>query len=636
MPGVLRPAARGSYEGALAWLTFGLLEHLCLSVLPAWRESSLLLTPASRLGALAALLAAYTLFGALAGAVAGAAFPARAAGAGPATVVLAWIPHLVAARGFSRSAHLALAVAVLLLAVLALRAWRPRPAWDRLTAWLASPAGVSLCLLAPLVFRDQLHLSPLAARLGPAASAFKAIVAAAGTLLLILLLAAGARAWSSRRRPARAWLRLATPFVLGAAILSGAWLLDARALGRVAEPGRAPGGAGAGGVLLISLDAVRADHLSAYGYRYPTSPALAALAEHATVYLDARAASDMSLGAHASLFTGTYPGRHGAWVGGAFPFGRPLAPSVRTLAERLGDAGWVRFASVANGYFLNRAYGLSRGFQLFDVPAEDRLELRSRVRGLIARLSGGAAPVNRPAREVNGVLLAGLEAARAGGRPFLAFANYMEAHAPYAPRPALTDPFPGYDPSLPARAGPFVGAEGTRRVVDPRERGHFVSLYDGGIAALDRELGALFDRLRSLGLFDPALIVVVADHGEMLGERGIFGHGAGLVDEVLHVPLIVKYPFQREGRRVPEPVSQVDIVPTVLDALRLRPDPSLDGISLLSAEPSRGRVVLAEAPPYRSVYDGRAARLERMEGVPGAGPSDADGLDRLKSLGYVR
>ncbi|MBP1635440.1 MAG: Arylsulfatase [Acidobacteria bacterium] len=390
MPGVLRPAARGSYEGALAWLTFGLLEHLCLSVLPAWRESSLLLTPASRLGALAALLAAYTLFGALAGAIAGAAFPARAAGAGPATVVLAWIPHLVAARGFSRSAHLALAVAVLLLAVLALRAWRPRPAWDRLTAWLASPAGVSLCLLAPLVFRDQLHLSPLAARLGPAASAFKAIVAAAGTLLLILLLAAGARAWSSRRRPARAWLRLATPFVLAAAILSGAWLLDARALGRVAEPGRAPGGAGAGGVL----------------------------------------------GAHASLFTGTYPGRHGAWVGGAFPFGRPLAPSVRTLAERLGDAGWVRFASVANGYFLNRAYGLSRGFQLFDVPAEDRLELRSRVRGLIARLSGGAAPVNRPAREVNGVLLAGLEAARAGGRPFLAFANYMEAHAPRTRFPA--------------------------------------------------------------------------------------------------------------------------------------------------------------------------------------------------------
>ncbi len=642
-----RAVGTGVLHGALAWLTFGLLEHLCLSVLPAWRESSLLLAPPNRALALAATLAAYALAGGLLGGVAtggaawlglrrgDAAFAGRAApDLATSTLVLAWGAHLVAARGFSRSAYLGLAVAALLAALLTVRLAGRLPRVGRLGAWLTTPAAASVCLLVPLVFRDQLHLSRLAERVGPSAAAFKAVAAAGGaTLLVVLLLLAGA-AWrrSDARRPWRS--RLLTAATLAFVLVAAGAILDRRALGRIGEGERMSAPTRASGVLLITLDAVRADHLTPYGYAYDTSPNLASLAAHSTLYLDARATSDMSLGTHASLFTGKYPSRHGAWVGGDFPVGRPLPASERTLAERLGSAGWARFASVANGYFLNAAYGLSRGFQVFDVPVRDRLELRWRLVALARRLSNRAPGVHRPARDVNAVLGEGFEAARAAGRPFFAFANYMDAHDPYAPDPWFVGRFPGYDPSFPPRVGSFVGAEGTRRVFDPRERRHLVSLYDSAIATLDRELGRLFDRMRSLGLYDGALIVVTADHGEMLGERGVFGHGAGLVDEVLRIPLIVKYPFQEEGRRVAAPVSQVDVLPTVLEIAGLPRDTALDGMTLGDAERARERAVLAESPPGRVVYRHGSAVPERVPAAAGA--IDPASLDRLKSLGYVR
>lgn len=638
-------------HGALAWLTFGLLEHLCLSVLPAWRESSLLLTPGSRVAALAATLAAYTLGGAVLGGAAAAAWAAAGwrraarrpeAPAGPhpasdlaaATLVLVWVPHLLVSRSVSRSAYLCLAVAALLAVTLVLRLMDRLPRAGRLASWLATPAAVSACLLVPLVVRDQLHLSMLAERLGASASAFKVVAAAGAALVLVLVLVLGA---ALRPRPgahggwrSRLWAAGAVALVLVAASVS----LDREALRRLGGEGRPVSEPHPSGILLITLDAVRADHLTPYGYPRDTTPNLAALARHATVYLEARAASDMSLGTHASLFTGKYPSRHGAWVGGDFPIGRPLRASERTVAERLDAAGWARFASVANGYFLNSAYGLSRGFQVFDVPASDRLELRWRLGALVRLLSNRVVPVHRPAREVNAVLARGLERAHRAGRPFFAFANYMEAHDPYAPDEAFVGRFPGYDPALPARVGPFIGAEGARRVFDPRERRHLVSLYDSAIATLDRELGRLFDRMRALGVYDGALIVVMADHGEMLGEHGIFGHGAGLVDEVLRIPLIVKFPFQAAGRRVVAPVSQVDVLPTVLEAAGLPPDPSLDGLSLRAAERALERSVLAESPPERVVYRAGAGVRERIPAVREA--LDPDSVDRLKSLGYVR
>ncbi|HOC17152.1 MAG TPA: sulfatase [Vicinamibacterales bacterium] len=635
-------------------MTFGLLEHLCLSVLPAWRESSLLLVPSSRAAALAVTLAGYAVVGALLGGAAGAG--ARllgwgggdapsgrraAADAATATLVLAWTVHLAAARSFSRSAYLGLAVSALLVAALVARTGWPHGRVPRVTAWLVSPAGASVCLLAPLVFRDRLHLAALGEHLGTSAGVFKAGAAAAGTSLLVLLLVAGAlfhRGTGRHTGRARLAVLLALALTLGASSV----LLDRAALSRLSAGGAAPAPRESTapprptGILLLTLDAVRADHLPVYGYPLDTSPNLASLARHATVYLNARAASDMSLGTHASLFTGKYPSRHGAWVGGAFPVGRPLAASERTLAERAAEAGCIRFAAVANGYFLNTAYGLSRGFQLFDVPRADRLELRLRLDFAARRLAGRGGAVHTRASEVNAVLAKGFDAARAANRPFFAFANYMEAHDPYTPDRRFLGRFPGYDPSLPRRAGRFIGAAGSRRVIDGRERRHLVSLYDSAIATLDRELGLLFDRMRTMGLYDGALIVVTADHGEMLGERGVFGHGAGLVDEVLRIPLIVKFPFQREARRVAIPVSQVDVVPTLLDLLGLPPDPGLDGISLLEAEQAGERELLAESPPERAVFRAGSTVLERVPAGQGPGPLDPEALERLKSLGYVR
>jgi arylsulfatase A-like enzyme len=632
-----RAAGWGLLHGALAWLTFGLIEHLCLSVLPAWRESSLLLLPGSRAATLGWTLGTYVIGGALLAAAVTVvvARPGRMApDVATATLVVAWMPHVLEARGSSRSAYLSLALAGLLAAALAVRLLGRLPRLTGLTTWLTAPAGASACLVVPLVFRDQLHLSTLAGRLGPSAAAFKMAAAAGGSLLVVLLLVAGGG--MTRPHDGRpAWRpRLLTAAALALALVVASMVLDRTALARLREGAAFSTTSPARGVLLVTLDAVRADHLTPYGYSRDTSPNLAALARQATLYLDARAASDMSLGTHASLFTGKYPSRHGAWAGGDFPIGRPLSASERTMAERVGAAGWVRFAAVANGYFLNAAYGLSRGFQLFDVPVSDRLELRWRAGTLVRSLSQRGPTVHRPAREVSGVLVEGFDAARRAGRPFLAFANYMEAHDPYAPDPDLVGRFPGYDRALPARVGAFIGAGGARRVFDPRERRHLVSLYDSAIATLDRELGLLFDRMRALGLYEGALIVVMADHGEMLGERGVFGHGAGLVDEVLRIPLIVKFPFQAEGRRVTAPVSQVDLLPTVLEMAGLPPDPALDGMSLQAAERAIERAVLAEAPPQRAVHRAGVTVLERIPATPGS--LDPASVDRLKSLGYVR
>jgi len=460
-------------------------------------------------------------------------------------------------------------------------------------------------LLAPIALRDSLHLTWLISRLGPRAAGFKMAVSALVTAAVIAVLAYLGRAtlrlgWSARRIRV---VQVAALPAVAAVVLAVAWGSDVLVLSRLREPRPGVPGGGATGVLVITMDSVRADHLSTYGYRRDTTPGLRALLSHATLFRRAVAASDMSLGTHASLFTGKYPGRHGAYEAPGYPAGRPLGAGQRTMAEQLSAAGYASFGAAANPYFLNAVYGVTRGFTLFDVQPNDRLEMQSRMRRLAARLFGGGFSVHRRARELNAVLLAGVDAARAGGRPFFAFANYMEAHAPYTADPSLVGAFPGYDPAARIDGTAFLG-RGSRPVFGQRDRRHLISQYDAAIATLDRELTRLFAALRERDVYDGMLIVVTADHGEMLGERGAFGHGTGLTEEVLRVPLIVKFPWQREGRVVERRVSQVDVLPTIVEVLGLGPEPGLDGRSLLEAAVDPGRVVVAESPPARALYLG--------------------------------
>lgn len=613
----------------LAWLTFGVVEHLMLTVLPALRESSFLFSPARLIDWLATL-ALYAALGAGAGAVLG-AIVARAFAEGEkpgprgresiaadaALLVLAvlWLLHLGDTRWLSRSVYLAMAVAGLVIGALVFRLSSRRASVHAATSLLASPFGAAICLLAPLAWRNQLHITTLAERFGASASSMKAAISAGGTgFLVVLLVAAPLLAGRSRRAlPSAAWSRRAkgvAAALAGTAVLAG-WA-DARALARLRGDDLGTPRTVAG-VLLITLDGVRADHLSAYGYPHPTSPSLDRLARQATVYRDVLAASDMSLGTHASILTGKYPSRHGAWEAADFPVGRPLAPGETTMAERLAGAGYAAIGVAGNGYYLNGAYGLTRGFDVFEVRPRDRLEFRVRLRSHFARLAGLPESTYTRAAEINAALRRGVEAA-AGERGFLAFANYMEAHAPYEPDAEFERSFPGYSPAVP-RGERFIGAGGTGVVLDETRRRHFVSQYDAAIASVDRQLGVLFDDLRRQGLYDSLMVVVLGDHGEMLGEEnGVFGHGAGLAEEVLRVPLIVKYPHQQTGRTVHAPVSQVDVLPTVLDVLGLPIDRSLDGTSLRGIEGLPPRTLLAESPPSVAIYRGNRKLLVQANG----------------------
>ncbi len=428
--------------------------------------------------------------------------------------------------------------------------------------------------------------------------------------------------------------------------------------------------AGARSLILLSLDTLRADHLSAYGYPRPTSPQLDAFAASATLYTRAMASAPWTLPSHASLFTGLDPFEHGAHSFRASGPGEnawALAPEHRTLAEALAEEGFATAAFVANSSYLTPRTGLDQGFATFEVKRER-------------------------AREKNRRVLAWLEQQR--GRRFFLFVNTMDTHPPYNLErwpPWLGSP-PNRSPALARRLYEVVmpgdappPADLVRQVVDQ---------YDASIANLDDALGELFAGIAALGLLDEALIAVTSDHGEYLGEHRLLWHSKDVHQPVLWVPLILRAPGQRAGRRVETPLSSAHVPHLIAGAFepalaaRLQvlfpraagADPVLaenyytrardlldprwgwrfdrvrrafyewpwkyvessDGqheLYDLAADPGEERNRIRERPERaRELASRLAARLERAPGA-GTGPRladpDAAELEELRALGYA-
>jgi len=344
-------------------------------------------------------------------------------------------------------------------------------------------------------------------------------------------------------------------------------------------------------VLLIVLDATRADHLSPYGYARDTTPTLARLAADGVVYRRAVAPGTWTVPSHASLFTGRYPSSHGAHRAATDGFQvTPLDPAIPTLAERLRGAGWDTAAFCGNGAYLDPVFGLARGFGRYETkrayPAH--VLARNAVRWL-----------RRDARF-----------------PVFLFLNVLDPHEPYrAPEP-YDRLFPGKREGVTRVNARF---RATREVPPPEVLEHCISQYDGELRFADAQVGVVLDELRRLGRYDGALIVVTADHGELFGEHGHLGHGGTPWDDVVHVPLIVKHPHGiGRGTVVEHPVSLVDVAPTVLEALGL---PALEGAQGLPLA-SRSGPVFSEEPAgandegERAIYadDGQRVLLERVSG----------------------
>jgi arylsulfatase A-like enzyme len=386
-----------------------------------------------------------------------------------------------------------------------------------------------------------------------------------------------------------------------------------------------PPPAGTPDVVLVTLDTTRADHLSLYGYPRETSPNLSRFADDALVFTQARTAAGWTLPGHASLFTGTYPTRHGAHLAGGFLAGQsidgrrnvayPLAADKTTLAEVLRDRGYSTAGFAANFSYLYRDFGVAQGFQHY----EDQPGLLLRLKPPVVRFAqkfrpGFCLKPYRTAHEINAAALDWLDHAPKG-RPAFVFLNYMEAHQPWlAPAP--------YDKwvwALP-QAGRLVTENlYTHEVKNfSAEETEFITAnYDGQVAAMDAALGELIAALRARGRYENTLIVVTADHGELLGDHGQVGHmGRMLYEGLLHVPMVVKLPGADHPRgRRDESVQIVDVAPTAMTVAGAPIPPEVQGQQLLHvdhpsfAEEDINPFLVAQYGPFydravRVVYDG--------------------------------
>jgi arylsulfatase len=358
-------------------------------------------------------------------------------------------------------------------------------------------------------------------------------------------------------------------------------------------------------VVLITCDTLRADRLGLYGCERPISPNLDAFAREGVVYEEAYATSSMTQPALSSLLTGRYPGEIGCVPGNA----RILPSEVETLAERLVQER-IDTAAVVSNWVLRRVgaeagdVGVQQGFAHFD----DSMSRRERNRPVFERTAG----------DTTDAAIAWLEAGARESHPFFLWVHYQDPHGPYTPPPDIAASL-AQEPSPETEQLPFAESSSGQGAI-PRyqrlgaERGASVyrQRYEAEVAYFDREVGRLLDHLRSRGLYQDALIVFSADHGESLGEHDYwFCHGENLYREVVRVPLVVRFPAGSAELPAPGPdgyrrqkriAGHLDLFPTVLEALGLPPAPSR-GLSLFAAELPDERTLahVLECPPEKGI-----------------------------------
>ncbi len=347
---------------------------------------------------------------------------------------------------------------------------------------------------------------------------------------------------------------------------------------RASKPGPA-----APNVLLIVMDTVRAASLSLHGYHRDTSPNLVRIAERGVTFEQARATAPWTLPSHASMFTGRWP--HDLSAGEK----APLDATCPTIAEYLSSHGYATGGFVANVFFCNAWYGLARGFEHYDDFYGDEVTvsigetLNSSTLGrALCSLTGRALPLVRrrkDAARVNRDFLRWLPTV--SGRPFFAFLNYFDAHAPYLPPEGFQRRFG----RSPLSAGDYITLmewnERSRKGVSAQTAELALDGYDDCIASLDQELGNLFDELERRGVRERTLIIITSDHGEAMGEHGFYQHGMSLYDQEVHVPLMVIPPGKRSpALRISQPVSLRQIPATIVDLLDVSPGSPFPGASL--------------------------------------------------------
>jgi arylsulfatase A-like enzyme/Tfp pilus assembly protein PilF len=397
-------------------------------------------------------------------------------------------------------------------------------------------------------------------------------------------------------------------------------------------------------VILVTIDTLRADHVSCYGGSPVATPNLDRFAREGVRFDSAASTVPFTLPAHASIMTGLYPPRHGIRENvGAF-----LPSDLPTMAELLAASG-RQTAGFVSAFVLDSRWGIGRGFERYFDDFEPA-ETASHNLGAVQRR--GDETLAEALRWLDG---------RESTAPLFLWLHLYDPHDPYTP----PEPWASQHPGRP---------------------------YRGEVAWTDSLIGELRTALEARGLLERSLVVLTADHGEGLGDHGERFHGFFVYDTTVRVPLILRLPgAARAGTVIGDPVSHVDLLPTILDAVAAPLPKGLDGSSLLPAvaggELAAGREVYSEsfypllhygwaplralhaerhkliAVPRPELYDLAAdrreqrnlhgaepelaarlgARLERLKAaMEEGGPAEAaatdldpEALERLRALGYL-
>ena len=332
-------------------------------------------------------------------------------------------------------------------------------------------------------------------------------------------------------------------------------------------------------VILIVIDTARADHFSAYGYDHPTTPNIDALARDSVRFVNAHSVAPWTLPAHMSMFTGLLPGQHGAtWDAFSGPPEMSVREMVsrrfqlsqpeRMLTSRLKTAGYRTWGISTNPWVSFRT-GFGAGFDSF-IEVWRR---SSNFEQFYAKLPSGLKndPVlDQTATGQSIVFFKHKFVTNFTEEPFFVFFNFTDTHFPYVPPDNFIYKFNG-NPDVFARISrqPEEFTElallGGYKPFDLKE---MIPFYDAELNYVDFMIGNLIDWLRSRNLYDETLIIITSDHGEHLGEDGRFSHQLSIEQELLSVPLIIKYPNSAyAGNVIDNPlVSNIDIYETIIGA----------------------------------------------------------------------
>ncbi|MFT5584754.1 MAG: arylsulfatase A-like enzyme [Cognaticolwellia sp.] len=368
----------------------------------------------------------------------------------------------------------------------------------------------------------------------------------------------------------------AKKWIAGAVVTLG---LGALAIG--APRTQAQGGyttLGVQNVIVISIDTLRADHLGPYGNTRVKTPNFDKLAAESIVFENAFSAAPTTLPSHTSLMTGSYPHTHGVSKNGDM-----VHPDNQMLAEALLEGGF-KTLGVSGAFPLNQKFAFDQGFETYHSNVGDNAEVTDAV-------------LKRTPQ-------------RAGSRMFL-FIHYWDVHWPYAP-PAPFDTL--YREDLMGLVGSMDELKEIRAGMHRGEADAFArsevmkDLYAGEVSWTDQQIGRLLEGLDKQGLLDKSMLIITSDHGEAFDEhKDYWDHGPTTYNSVTHVPLIIRLPGGKGGgTRVSSLVSNIDVMPSILEVLNLSTAPRSEGVSFAPA-------FMGQSLPPRTAIYSEATKPEKPE-----------------------